>query len=57
MSIGKEVLLVVPSEVIESSRQERLNLEQAGLKELCSSAEFMSAKRGGREPGIHRWGR
>ena len=32
-------------------------LEIAGLKELCSQTEFMFSKRGGREPGVHMWGR
>lgn len=43
--------------MIGPSGQERLTLEQMGLKELVSDAEFMSAKRGGREPGIKLWGR
>lgn len=57
MSIRKEVLSMIPGEVIEPSGQEGLSLEQIGLKELCSNADFMSAKRGGREPGRHEWGR
>jgi hypothetical protein len=57
MSIQKEVLSMIPSEVIEPSGQERLGLEQIGLKELCSKTDFMSTKRGGREPGVRKWGR
>lgn len=57
ISTGKEVLSVIPGEVMESFGQEKLNLEQIGLKELCSDTEFMSAKRGGREPGVNKWGR
>lgn len=57
MIIRKEVLSMIPNEIIEPSGQERLNLEQIGLKELCSNTDFMSAKRGGREPGVHKWGR
>lgn len=57
MSIRKEVLSMIPSEVIVPPEQERLNLEQIGLKELISNTEFMGAKRGGREPGVHQWGR
>ena len=56
MSIRKEVLSMIPSEVIEPSGQEGLNLEQIGLKELCSNTDFMGVKRGGREPGVHQWG-
>jgi hypothetical protein len=57
MSIRKEVLSMIPSEVIGPSGQERLGLEQIGLKELCSKTDFMSTKRGGREPGVRKWGR
>jgi len=31
--------------------------EQQGLKELCSNIQLAFAKRGGREPGVHMWGR
>jgi len=48
---------MIPNKAIEPSGQEELNLEQIGLKELCSNTDFMSAKRGGREPGRHEWGR
>lgn len=57
MSIRKEVLSMIPNEIIEPSGQERLSLEQIGLEELCSNTDFMNAKRGGREPGVHKWGR
>lgn len=56
MSIRKEVLPVIPNEIIEPSGQERLNLEQIGLKELCSNTDSINVKRGGREPGVHQWG-
>lgn len=42
---------------VETLSQEILNLEQRGLKELYLNTEFMNAKRGGREPGRHEWGR
>ena len=57
MSIRKEVLSMIPSEVIEPSGKKGLGLEQIGLKELCSTTDFMSTKRGGREPGVRKWGR
>lgn len=57
MSLSKEILKHDPYEITEPSRQERLNFEQVGLKELISNTEFMVAKRGGREPGVHKWGR
>ena len=59
MSFRKEVLSMIPDEIpngiIELSRQECF--EQVGLRELCSNTDFMSVKRGGREPGRHEWGR
>ncbi len=52
----KEIILEnLAGSLVEAS--EKLSLEQAGLKELCSNTEFLSAKRGGREPGVHKWGR
>ncbi len=57
MSIEKEALPIIPSEAIVPLGQEKLELEQVGLKELCSSTDLMGAKRGGREPGVHKWGR
>jgi hypothetical protein len=43
---------------IETPRkEEKRTPEQQGLKELCSNTELIFAKRGGREPGVHMWGR
>lgn len=36
---------------------EQPSFEQVGLKELISGASGVFAKRGGREPGVHRWAR
>ena len=40
MSIRKEVPPMIPSKAIEPSGQEGLNLEQIGLKELCSNTDL-----------------
>jgi len=39
------------------TQEEKRTPEQQGLKELCSNTELIFAKRGGREPGVHQWGR
>lgn|GEM_PF-4008967 len=36
---------------------EKMNLEGLGLKEIVSSVNFLGVKRGGRESGVHKWGR
>lgn len=42
--------------IIEPEQKEQI-LEQQGLKELCSNVQIVFAKKGGREPGVHKWGR
>ena len=60
MSLRKEIMTTISEERIMVGglgfEPERPSLERAGVKELCSGLEFMNAKRGGREPGIHQWG-
>lgn len=53
MTVRKEIY----QEIVNPFRAEKLILEQAGLKELCSETILMSAKRVGREPGSKKWAR
>lgn len=53
MTVRKEIY----QEIVNPFRAEKLILEQAGLKELYSDTILISAKEGGREPGMRRWRR
>jgi hypothetical protein len=38
------------------NQEEKRAPEQGGLKELCPNIQIAFAKKGGREPGVRKWG-
>jgi hypothetical protein len=57
MSLSKEIVTTTINVKRAEAETKTQSLEKLGLKELCSSVELAFFKRGGREPGVHKWGR